>query len=55
MGDEGAEPVCRMRIRKDDAGASGKYRTRTYHSCLTASKQRFGAGPEQFIPEDGGV
>lgn len=43
------DPVCGMKIRKDQAFFKGIYNGRTYYFCSERDKEKFEASPEAFL------
>ena len=47
------DPVCGMRVNPRTAPAKAEWNGRTFHFCNPGCRDRFVAGPLQFVDEDG--
>lgn len=43
------DPVCKMEISKEGAGASAEYKGKTYYFCSEACKEAFEHAPGRFV------
>lgn len=49
MAEKAKDPVCGMKVNKDEAKATSEYKGKTYYFCATACKEKFDQDPEKFI------
>ena len=46
---EVVDPVCGMKIKKDEAKYSYEYKDKTYYFCMEGCKEKFVKNPEEYI------
>jgi len=51
--DMAVDPVCGMKIKKDEAKATYEYKGKTYYFCMEGCKEKFAKNPEKFIENCG--
>ena len=49
MKSKAQDPVCGMKVKKEDAAATSQYRGVTYFFCSPQCKETFDADPEAFV------
>ena len=54
MEDKVIDPVCKMRIEKNEAKATADHKERTYYFCAEGCKSQFVESPEKYLEQKGG-
>jgi YHS domain-containing protein len=50
--DSTIDPVCGMKVKKEEAKATYEYKGRTYYFCTEACKEKFIKNPEEYVKAD---
>ena len=45
------DPVCGMKVRKDNAVATAEYEGETYYFCATSCKEEFMKDPKEYTTD----
>jgi len=54
-GNQVTDPVCGMKIRREDAAGSSEINGRTVYFCSKACKQAFDANPAKYAGQSSGT
>lgn len=45
------DPVCGMKVNKEETQFTAEYEGKAYHFCMEADKMAFLENPEKYLPE----
>lgn len=51
MAKKAKDPVCGMKVDKNEAAATSEYEGQTFYFCAQGCKKKFDESPEEYVKE----